>query len=228
MVETTELILLDDSIEKFYSECMTASKPERDVHGRFLKKTTVHGKSSTGGTGNILSKLVQTEKGTDDETLVDIKITNPLHRITQILQEIKDHQATTFSFRFTIPIIALPIFLLVAFQLGRSETRCSESFTTKAGTVKIVEVMIPQRRSWFEDLLSSVPFIQTPTDTLMKVRRYLLLTPDNQTFTIEQKAGVMVAPFENQQVFLTGAYNPCSQVISLDSQQNISSAQLPL
>lgn len=207
---------------------MTAQKPERDAHGRFLKKTTTQGKATISGTGNILSKLVQTEKGTDDETLVDIKITNPLHRISQILQEIKDHQATTFSFRFTIPIIALPIFLLVAFQLGRSETRCTELFVTKAGTIKTVEMMIPQRISWFEDLVSVVPFIPTPTDTLMKVRRSLLLTSDNQTITIAQKAGIMVGPFENQQVFLTGLYNPCSQVISLDSQQNISSSELPL
>ncbi len=207
---------------------MTAQKPQRDSHGRFIKQTTVQGKAKTTGTGNILSKLIQTEKGTDDETLVDIKITNPLHRITQILQEIKDHQATTFSFRFTIPIIALPIFLLVAFQLGRSETRCTESFVTKIGTLKTVEVVVPESRSWFEELLSSVPFIPTPTDTLMKVRRSLLLTPDNQTFTIKQKAGIMVVPFENQQVFVTGAYNSCSQVISLDSQQNISSSELPL
>lgn len=207
---------------------MTAVKPQRDTHGRFLKKTTVQGKTSTNGAGNILSKLVRTEKGTDDETLVDIKITNPLHRITQILQEIKDHQATTFSFRFTIPIIALPIFLLVAFQLGRSETRCAESFVTKVGTIKTVEVMVPESRSWLDDLVSAVPFIPPPSDTMIKVRRSLLLTPDNQTFTIEQKAGIMVAPFESQQVFLTGAYNPCSQVVSLDSQQNISSPELPL
>ncbi len=207
---------------------MTAQKPERDAHGRFLKKTTVQGKTSTTGAGNILSKLVQTEKGTDDETLVDIKITNPLHRITQILQEIKDHQATTFSFRFTIPIIALPIFLLVAFQLGRSETRCTESFVTKVGTLKTIEVVVPESRSWMKDILSAVPFLPISSDTTVKVRRSLLLTPDNQTFTIEQKAGVMVVPFENQQVFLTGAYNPCSQVVSLDSQQNISSPELPL
>src|SRR5258706_9616372 len=92
------------------------------------------------------SKAKSSDMGSSDD-LVSIKVRNPLHKIVQILQEIKSHQATNFNLHFSIPLIALPVFIIAflgVFQLGRAQVTCFPTFTSKIGTLKTITVMSPK------------------------------------------------------------------------------------
>src|SRR5258708_4459280 len=100
-----------------------AATQPHDAHGQFAPKDQVKETVSVSGALPAISADLSKVPSENDD-LVDVKVHNPLHRITKLLQDIKSHQSTTVSMRFTIPLIALPIVLLVAFQLGRAQTNC--------------------------------------------------------------------------------------------------------
>lgn len=199
-----------------------ATKELRGGHGQFVSKDQPKKSHKITGAGDLISKFIKTEKGKDEETLVDLKITNPLHRITQILQDIKNHQSTTFSFKFTIPLIALPVFLLIAFQLGRSQTACSEVFSSKIGTIKNIQVLAPKEKNdTLANFFSFVPFVSRKTSNATLEERALLINSQNELFTILRTKPIDLTVFENQNVIISGTISNCAHTISLDSPQNI-------
>lgn len=199
-----------------------ATKELRGEHGQFVSKDQPKKSHKITGAGDLISKFIKTEKGEDEETLVDLKITNPLHRITQILQDIKNHQSTTFSFRFTIPLIALPVFLLIAFQLGRSQTECSKIFSSKIGIIKNIQVLVPKNETdLIANLFSAIPFIPQKSKELVQEERALLINSQNEPFTIIRTKPMDLTEFENQTVVLSGTIANCTHTITLDFPQNI-------
>lgn len=192
----------------------------RDNKGHFATN-----KAKSTGSANILSHLIHTGEGHDDTTLIDVKVTNPLKRIVEAIQDLKKHQSTTFSLRFTIPLIALPIFLLVAFQLGRVQTACNQAITSKVGTVKNVTVQIPQENanwfSWIWTFFPSLPKLGT-NEPLVSEERTVLINSQGETLMVLHHPALNLKPFENQTVLLTGKFSACSSVITLESEKNIS------
>lgn len=176
------------------------------------------------GSLEILSSLIKAKETEDDSTLIDIKVTNPLKRIYELLQDIKKHQSTTFSLRFTIPLIALPIFLFVAFQLGRSSYVCTQEFTSKKGIIKITKVDIPTRQDGFLTRLWNnlgAPVISSMSSNYVTEERMLL---DNQTGSIIQvisAKAIDVQKYKDQAVIITGTYSSCTETITLNSENNI-------
>ena len=191
----------------------------RDNKGHFATN-----KAKSAGSVNILSHLIHTGEGHDDTTLIDVKVTNPLRRIVEAIGDLKKHQSTTFSLRFTIPLIALPVFLLVAFQLGRVQTACNQAITSKVGTIKNVTVQIPKENttwfSWIWTFFPTLPKLGT-TEQLITEERTVLINPQNETLTILHHATLNLKPYENQQVLITGKFSACSSVITLESKENI-------
>lgn len=176
----------------------------RDEHGHFLPK-------------NVL----------DDSTLIDIKVSNPLKRIYDLLAEIKKHQSTTLSLKFTIPLIALPVFLFAAFQLGRGETACIPLTTTKVGVLKNITVDVPKNPpSGLMRLLAVFRKTQkvTPASELVTADRAVLINAWGETLTIvhEASTGAILKGLENQKVMVTGTYSACTSSITLESGKNVS------
>lgn len=190
-------------------------KHPQDEHGHFIHKDP----------GQKMGGLLHTSETDDDSTLVDVRVANPLHRIAKLLQDIKSHQSTTVSMRFTIPLIALPIVLLVAFQLGRAQTSCSPLFSTQTGIVRLLSLEVPKENtSWFGRVFNYLPGNSKPqkTVTFTRENRAVLMTSDGQTLTLLPAAGVKLAPFANQGVIVTGDYSACNRVITVDNAANIS------
>jgi len=160
-----------------------------------------------------------------DEELVDIKVHNPLKRIYQLLTDIKKHQETTFAFKFTIPLIALPVAIAIllgvgGFQLGRLNPVCQTSFTTYFGRLYSLRVVKPASSSlwsrWFSWL--SVPQQVIATQTVLQ--------QVDQTLVINVPKSVNIDQFHNQQVAISGELNPCTQVLEVSSLQNITPVSL--
>ena len=181
--------------------------------------------AKTSGSLNVLSKFIKAKETDDPETLIDIKITNPLKRLYELISEIKKHQSTTFSLKFTIPLIALPIFLFVAFRLGMGQSVCKQTFASKTGTLKLLSADVPQKDpnripvvSRFFELL---PFsVKTPTKYAQE-QRAILLDANDETTTILNTENIDLTGFDNAKVIVTGNYSSCSQTISLVSKKNV-------
>lgn len=176
------------------------------------------------GSLEILSSLIKAKETEDDSTLIDIKVTNPLKRIYELLQDIKKHQSTTFSLRFTIPLIALPIFLFVAFQLGRGSYVCTQEFTSRKGVIKLITVDMPVRRDTFFSKIWNnlgVPAISSPSSDYVTEERVLL---DNQIGDIVQilpTKAIDIRQYHDQSVIVSGTYSSCTKIMTLNSANNI-------
>lgn len=207
---------------KDIEEETTTSSP-RTVHASSPAKLT----SRVSGASELLNSLqsLGIEESSDEETILDIKVHNPLKKITQLLQDLKKHQTTTVSLRFTIPLIALPIVLFVAFQIGRAQTLCAQTFTTQAGTIQVLQVKVPRTAPTALSLvLSFFPSVPQPTADLVDQERAILLLPTSEVVHIIHPRTVDVVPFVGQSVLLTGNYSACTRSITLDHQQNLSEA----
>ena len=176
------------------------------------------------GSLEILSSLIKAKETEDDSTLIDIKVTNPLKRIYKLLQDIKKHQSTTFSLRFTIPLIALPIFLFVAFQMGRGSYVCTQDFTSKKGVIKLTTVDIPARQDSFLSKLwrnLGAPAISSTSSDYVTEERVLL---DNQMGDIVQvlsTKAIDMRQYHDQTVIITGTFSTCTDILTLNSENNI-------
>lgn len=189
-----------------------ASIRPRDASGHFLPKDRrIKTSVKTSGGVNVLSKLFKKEEAEDD-ALVNLKVSNPLKKIINILQELKAKQATTVSLRFTIPLIALPVAFLIAFQLGRSQANCISNYSSRPGTLKIIPV------STNTNLIPYLPDIFNIRQKVFEEKA--LLVNNNETISILGNAPNL-KQFENQPVIVTGNYSSCEQTISLDFSENI-------
>lgn len=195
-----------------------AAKQERGPHGYFLpKEGQVKSSVKSSGAGINIGKLFKAEKAEDDESLVSLKVSNPLSRIIQILQDIKNKQATTVSMRFTIPLIALPIVFLVAFQLGRGQASCQFYQTSVIGSVKNIIVMKQPSKNLFTRLTSFMPLGQ---DKLLETSQPILITDSGEVITIDNRTGIDLKNLESK-LIVTGNYSSCTKTLTLDNRQNI-------
>ncbi len=165
----------------------------------------------------------QSEK---DDTIVDVKVRNPFHKIMNLLQDIKSKQSTTVSMRFTIPLIALPIVLLAAFQLGRAQTVCASRFTSQIGVLRSLTVMSPIEGTVdvYSHLLSFFPDIPRlqKAEELHLARRTILVGLDGKILDVLHDEKLKMKGFDGEGVILSGNLSPCAGTISLDAEENIS------
>ena len=176
------------------------------------------------GSLEVLSDFISAKESEDDSTLIDIKVTNPLKRIYTLLQDIKKHQSTTFSLRFTIPLIALPIFLFVAFQLGRGSYVCSQNFTSKKGIIKNLQIDAPiENRSVIDRLFNftsnSINIENIGSEYIHTSKA--VLDVNNELIDIISVKSIDLTKYENNQVIVSGIYSSCSNTMTLNSNNNI-------
>ena len=181
------------------------------------KDKLISSKTTTEGAAKIASDLISASEGDDPGTLIDIKITNPLKKIYELINEIKKKQSTTLSLKLTIPLVALPIFLFVAFQLGKDQALCEQYFTSRIGIVKTLDV---EEAVETGGLLSKLK-IKSPTTVYEHVQRTILIDSVGSIITILNQKQVDISKYENTKVVITGTYSSCTDVITLVSKDNI-------
>ncbi len=201
-----------------------SSQPETPALKQEQVAPTQQQVETTGALSAISQYVSSGKKPDDDETLVDVKVRNPLHKITKLLQDMRSKQSTTVSMRFTIPLIALPIVLLAAFQLGRAQTTCATRFTSQIGIIRTIAVLTPvESKDVFTSLLSffpEVPKLQKSTD-LVQMNRTILVDLEGKVINVLHDGKLDISEYNNQGVILTGTLSPCADTITLDDKRNI-------
>lgn len=217
---------MPDSQKPSSAKAAVAAARVRGEHGHFIKKT-----SSSPNSPNLPNhpKLLHLEenKTQNDETLIDVKVTNPLRRISNILEQIKRRQATVIDFKFTIPLIALPVFMLVAFSLGKSGglAACGDNTQTKLGIIYMLKASAGAEDTLFQKTLKILtPLISliSPTSlTNTQTSRTILIQRDNTALTIENPKNLPLASYQTRQVFVTGKVNTCKNTIGVDNDSDV-------
>ncbi len=197
-----------------------AAKQQRDERGYFIsKEPQIKIKSKTTGAGNLISKLFKAEETQDDEALVNVKVHNPLVKIVRILEEIKSKQATTFSMKFTIPLLALPIFFFLAFQLGRADVTCQKYHTSIIGQIKNIVVVSEENPNIFIGILKHIPYLGITPKEITQVQP--LIMKGNEAIVIINNSKKDLNFLDGRNVILTGKYSSCQKIITLENEQNI-------
>ena len=189
------------------------SKHPHDEHGHFIRKEPQV-------SGLLRSAVVS------DETapLVDVKVNNPFVSFFNLLKQIKNHQSTTVSLRFTIPLIALPIVLLAAFQLGRVQTTCSPVFSSQVGRIHILTIQVPKTESsWYSPFTNLLPgnFVPQKATGFTHENRAILLLSDGTTLSLIPIPGINLTDLNNMPVIVSGNYSACNKAITIDAPTNI-------
>ena len=198
-----------------------AAKQLRDKNGHFIP---LKPKVKISGQANLLSDLVKTEDGDDKgSSWINLTINHPFRKIIEILQQIKDKQSTKVDLKFTIPLVALPIVIIMAFQFGRYQSSCTEYFSAQVGRLQnttIIRSVKPDH--WFAKALSYLPFTQGIYDKKETLTQSVLVNENSEGIIISNEAGIDLSSFTQAKVIVFGNYNSCSQTLTLDSAQNIS------
>ncbi len=199
-------------------------KITRHYQPRGSKDKLITSKEKTSGAAAVISKFLSTSESDDPETIIDIKITNPLKRIYELIQEIKKHQTTTFNLKFTIPLIALPIFLFAAFKIGQGQGACRQFYKSKTGLVRVLSIDVPQeskdRITFLSSLLSFIPSFE-PTTYYIEESRTILIDNNGNTTTILHPKYINFSLLDNKKVIITGEYSSCASVLSVVSEKNV-------
>lgn len=173
-----------------------ASNQQRDEFGKFFK-------------------IAQDESG---EELVDVKIHNPFKRLYALLQQIKAHQKTTFGFKISIPLLALPIVLafvfgLGGFGLGRIWPLCQETQVTMVGTVYSLG------SDYMPEGGFNLPFWPKPSPSPIP---RMILYSEKETVSLLSGKGVELTPFHGQVVAAVGKRSECEGTLRVEKASDIS------
>jgi hypothetical protein len=111
----------------------------------------------------------------------------------------------------------LPIFLFVAFQLGRDQGLCEQYFTSKIGIIKSLHVEEAVETGGIFSKLR----IKSPTIVYEPKERTILIDSAGNIITVLNQKQIDLNKYENIKVIVTGTYSSCTDVITLVSEDNI-------
>lgn len=206
-----------------------ASTQLRDKNGHFYSpKSSAYSpkpKVKVSGQANLLADLVKTEDGDDKgSSWINLTINHPFRKIIEILDEIRKKQSTRVSLDFTIPLVALPIVIIMAFQFGRYQSACQTHFSSQIGTLEnitVTQTIDPDH--WIARNINKLPFISgiySKEETFEQPT--LVKGSAEQGILIENISNTDLDPFTRSKVIIYGDYNSCTNTLTLDSPQNIS------
>ena len=141
-----------------------------------------------------------------EKPVLQVTVSNPLKKILYWLDQIRKKQTTTFAIKLSIPLIALPVIIFAAFQVGRSS------------------IVLP-----FIQSSTPTPFVKpSPTPPvpysrsgILKVAKtegqikYVLALKNGENVLLEIPQNINLAKYQNKQVLVTGIYNRQANVISV-------------
>ena len=163
----------------------------RDAHGRFIKvqKTAA---------GPALAPIPEFEK-----PIIQVTVENPLKKILYWLDQIRKKQTTTFAVKLSIPLIALPVIIFAAFQVGRSSVVLPFiSNYSPSPTVLSSPSPVPYSRS------GTLKVAKTASQT-----KYVLALKNGENVLLEVPSYFELTRYQNKQVLVTGYYDKQKNLI---------------
>lgn len=185
----------------------TASRP-RDEKGHFINIPQIK------STDNVLTRFLMSHTGNykDQEDLLDIRIGNPLGRIINLLEEIKNQKAFSFTLKGSLGIAGVVLVISLFGIFGGGQIICEKGRQTEVGTIKVLQAK--------EIYSNSVPVLSyflelvSPPQKTIK-NRVVLIKNDSSTINIPYVENIDLSKYSDAYVAATGTYNSCSQALSI-------------
>ena len=142
-----------------------------------------------------------------EKPLISVTISNPFKKILYWLDQIRKHQTTTFAFKLSIPLIALPVLVFAVFQVGRN---AGISFQ------KTQEFPVPTIQA--SPVVQSIEISRAGTLKVARgtQTRYLLQLRNGEIVNLQIPENINLARYANKQVLITGVQNKTTGVINVE------------
>lgn len=141
-----------------------------------------------------------------EKPILSVTVSNPFKKILYWLDQIRKRQTTTFAFKLSIPLIALPVLVFAVFQVGRnvgiSFQKSQESPTPAVQASPTLQSVEISRAGTLK--------IARGTQT-----RYLLALRNGEIVNLQISAEIDLLKYANKQVLVSGVVNKTTGVMSV-------------
>ncbi len=187
----------------------------RDNEGHFVKRELPKNpEKPLDPIGKLFSENVHYSKSKDD--LLDIHVGNPLHKVVQLLQDIKQQKAFSFTLKGSLGIAGVALALAVFGILGAGNLLCEKGIRKEIGTIKVLNVQEQEPAS--VPLLSGILDYFSPrakhNSVVLVKRDETVISLSFRSFS-EGGSSSLVSKFYNYPVIATGNYDTCSQTLKI-------------
>ncbi len=162
---------------------------------------------------NFFKNSTSVKKSKNDDELIDIHVGNPLKRITQLLEDIKNQKAFTFTLKGSLGIMGVALVIGSFGVFGGTKAFCQKGIQTKIGVVKVLHYQDLQQDS----LIDYVPILSSFFKKGL-INRTILITIDNQTYRILHDKSITI---DTSSAYITGALDSCANTITVENQNGI-------
>lgn len=154
---------------------------------------------------------ISVKKTTDEDTLLNVHVGNPLRRITQLLEEIKKQKAFSFTLKGSLGVMGVVLAFSVIGILGGSKMLCDKGTQSQIGRVQVLTVEAESISLWrnIKDRIDYALYRKLPPEP---DKRVILIQNDNSTLQLLGGERI-VNNFDGQEVVATGRYDSCSRVL---------------
>jgi hypothetical protein len=152
----------------------------------------------------------------DEDTLLDIKIGNPLRKITKLLEDIKKQKAFSFTVKGSLGVAGIVMVLTTFGIFGGTKAFCSKGIQSHIGTVRELQMVDTPERSYIIERAMVVWDAITGNDFTRKYRQKMVLIKDNNdVLTIKERIdGLQLTRFSGM-VLVTGDYDSCAHTVTV-------------
>ena len=210
------------------SESNTVSDPDtpRDEEGRFVSQDAtskdlpklVH--KSTKMSGALKDLQEEREKAELDKPLVSVSVNNPISWFMKWLKDLKKKQMTTFTFKTSVPLVALPIIIvaLLSFILAMSAK------TAKKGEPTASVTPTPTIGSVY--IMSKSGILKIVKGT--KEVDYFIVLPGGEAIRLNLPEELKIDEFENKKIFVSGKYEAATATLYVEKFSDMEPTPAPL
>lgn len=171
---------------------------------------------------SVIPHKVSLEHKHDDDTLIDVKLANPLRRITQLLEEIKKQKAFTFTLKGSLGVAGIAMIVTTFGIFGGTKAFCSKGTQTHQGTLRMLQIKEGSDRSFIVERAMIVYDAITGRDFQRRNRnRIVLLKDDGSVISVSERIADLSLPNYQFPVIVTGDFDSCSQTLTLKSSDGV-------
>lgn len=208
-----------------------SSSIPRNEHGEFsakpilqeTPKETTKNSSVSSFLKNLVSQNTSVEKTGDEDTLIDIHVGNPLHKIIELLKDIKKQKAFSFSIKGTLGIAGVVIVIAGAGIFGGLQSLCNKGIQSHIGTIRILTInedTTPVDRPLANKIRE---IFNRPALSTTQTKRTILIKLDYSVIHLVIPASLSLIEFLNIPVIATGNYDSCKQTLTVKDRTGVES-----
>lgn len=152
----------------------------------------------------------------NQDDILDVHVGNPLHKIVDLLQEIKQQKAFSFTLKGSLGIAGVALALGMFGILGAGNLLCEKGVQKEIGVIKVLNVQ--------EEEPATIPLISGLIDYFSPRQTHnstVLIKSDETIITIPYSKNVNISQYQNLPVVATGDYDACGQKLKITDQDAV-------